>query len=185
MTDELNNYSDHILTIKQDAIGFMNGLSDAQFNWQPAPGRWSIAGCFEHLNMSAAKLFIPSIDGAIANARSHGLTSPGPFTYSAFERWCVRTNDAPARMRFRAPKVVQPAATKSMDDVRAEFLRWQDELAARIHGADGLDLRRARYKSPLPLIKWSLGAFIQLMLAHERRHIWQARQVLQAPGFPA
>ena len=184
MTDELDNYSDHLVTIRQDATGFMNGLSETQFNWQPAPGRWSVASCFEHLNLSAAKLFIPSIDAAITDARSRGLTSPGPFTYSAFERWCVSMNDAPARMRFKAPNVVRPQATKPMDDVRAEFIRWQDALAARIHDADGLDLRRARYKSPLPLVKWSLGAFIQLMLAHERRHIWQARQVLKAPGFP-
>lgn len=184
MIDELQNYTDHLLTIRQDATGLVSGLSDAQFNWQPAPGRWSMAGCFEHLNLSAAQLFIPSIDAAIADARARGLTSAGPFTYSAFERWCVRTNDAPARLRFKAPKIVQPQAAKPVDAVWAEFLRWQDALGQRLRDADGLDLRRARHKSPLPLVKWSLGAFIQLMLSHERRHVLQARKVRQEPAFP-
>lgn len=182
---ELESYLDQLLSIRQDATGLMSGLSDAQFNWQPRPGRWSMAGCFDHLNLSAATLFLPAIDAAIARARAEGLKSNGPFVYSAFERWCVRTNDAPPRMRFKARGRVQPAAGKPIDAVRAEFLGWQDELGKRIKEADGIDLRRAKHRSPIPLVKWSLGAFFQMMLAHERRHIWQARQVRQSPAFPA
>jgi len=185
MNAELQGYGDQLLSVKQDAVGLMSGLSDAQFNWQPAPGRWSMAGCFDHLNKSAAQLFMPRIDAAIATARDKGLKSDGPFAYSAFERWCIKTNDAPAKMRFKAPKVVQPSAPiLSVEQVRTEFVRWQDELARRLRESDGLDLRRAKHASPLPLVKWSLGAFIQLMLAHERRHVYQAREVRQNPAFP-
>jgi len=182
---ELETYGDQLLSVRQDAVGLMSGLSDAQFNWRPEPGRWSMSGCFEHLNKSAAELFIPKIDAAIAHARAAGLRSNGPFVYTAFERWCVKTNDAPPKMRFKAPKRVQPTAEKRIDEVRAEFVSWQDALATRLHEADGLDLAKAKEKSPIPFVKWSLGAFIQLMLAHERRHVWQARQVRQHPSFPA
>ena len=185
MNAELESYSDQLLSIRQDAVGLAAGLSDAQFNWQPSPGRWSMAGCFDHLNKSAAQLFIPKIDAAIASAVSKGLKSDGPFAYSAFERWCVGTNDAPAKLRFKAPKHVQPEPRRPVDEVRREFIQWQEALAERLRKADGLDLRRAKEKSPLPLVKWSLGIFIQLMLAHERRHIWQAREVRQNPAFPA
>jgi hypothetical protein len=182
---ELEGYSDQLLSVKQDATGLMSGVSDSQFNWQPEPGRWSMAGCFDHLNKSAAQLFIPKIDAAIANARAQDLKGDGPFAYSAFERWCVTTNDAPPKMRFKAPTGVRPAASTRLEDVRAEFLRWQDELGRRLRDADGLDLARAKEKSPIPFVKWSLGAFIQLMLAHERRHTFQARQVRQNPAFPS
>ena len=185
MNAELESYSDQLLSVRQDAVGLMSGLSDAQFNWQPAPGRWSMAGCFDHLNKSAAQLFIPRIDAAIARAAAQNLRSDGPFAYSAFGRWCVRTNDAPAQMRFKAPRRVQPEPQRRLDDVRREFLQWQDALADRLRKSDGLDLRRAKGKSPLPFVKWSLGIFIQLMLAHERRHTWQARKVRQNPAFPA
>ena len=184
-TAELESYQDQLLSIRQDATGLMSGLSDAQFNWQPEPGRWSMSGCIQHLNLSAANLFMPSIDAAIATARTQNLKSNGPFVYSAFERWCVRTNDAPVSMRFRAPKRVQPVPGKPVDEVRSEFLRWQDELGKRLMEADGLDLKRAKQQSPIPLVKWSLGAYFQLMLAHERRHVWQARLVRQNPAFPA
>jgi hypothetical protein len=181
---ELENYGDQLLSVRQDATGLMSGLSDAQFNWQPEPGRWSMAGCFGHLNLSAAQVFMPAIDGAIANARAQGLESNGPFVYSAFERWLVKNNDPPPKMRFKAPKRFHPPPNRSLDDVRAEFLRWQDELGKRLREADGLDLRRAKHKSPIPLVKWSLGGFFQMMLAHERRHTYQARLVRQNPAFP-
>jgi DinB family protein len=185
MNSELQGYGDQLLSVRQDAVGLMSGLSDAQFNWQPAPGRWSMAGCFDHLNKSALQLFIPKIDAAIARARREGLESHGPFAYSAFERWAIRNNDAPAKMRFKAPRNVRPAANVSIDQARSEFVRWQDELAKRLLEANGLDLRRAKEAFPFWPLKWSLGSLIQMMIAHERRHVWQAREVRQSPAFPA
>jgi len=44
---------------------------------------------------------------------------------------------------------------------------------------------QTRQRSPiLPIMKWSLGTMFALVLAHERRHIWQARQVRTAKDFP-
>jgi hypothetical protein len=62
---------------------------------------------------------------------------------------------------------------------------WQKKISDCISRADGIDLVRAKAKSPiLPLFTWSLGAMFAIMLAHERRHIWQAREVRNAAGFP-
>ena len=162
----------------------MSGLSDAQFNWQPAPGRWSMAGCFDHLNKSAARLFIPAIDAAIATARAKALRSDGPFPYSAWGRWFIRNNDAPPKMRFKASKTTQPGPASRSMRFAPTFLHWQDELGRCLREADGRDLRRAKHPFPWPL-KWSLGSLFQMMLAHERRHVWQARVVRQQPNFAA
>ena len=95
----------------------------------------------------------------------------------------IRTNDAPAKMKFKAPKSVQPEPPNGQPDRGGV-----GAVAGRARGAAaerrGLNLRRAKEDRPLPLVKWSLGVFIQLMLAHERRHIWQAREVRQNPAFP-
>ena len=184
MNAELQGYGDQLLSVRQDATGLISGLSDAQINWQPAPGRWSMAGCLDHLNKTAASVFIPKIDKAIATGRSQGLKSDGPFAYSALERWAIHMNDAPAKMRFKAPKPMQPSANLSVDQVRTDFVHWQDELSKRILEADGLDLSRAREVFPFWPLKWGLGSLILMMIAHERRHIHQAREVRQDPSFP-
>lgn len=66
-----------------------------------------------------------------------------------------------------------------------EFLSLQDQLEKRMTQADGLDLGRVRVSSPISRsIKMSLGQSFALVLAHERRHLWQARQVRGSAGFP-
>jgi hypothetical protein len=49
MNARLLSYEDQLRSIRQDAEGLMAGLSDAQFKWPPAPGRWSMSGCFVRL----------------------------------------------------------------------------------------------------------------------------------------
>jgi hypothetical protein len=187
MNSDIESFHYQLLSISQDAPGIANGLTDAQFNWRPAPARWSVGDCFAHLNESA-KAFIPSIDSAIAQARDQGLTSPGPFVFSAIERIVLRLTEPPPRLRTRAPKVIQPPTDpeKSASRVMHEFSEWQTAIDGRIQRADGLDLKRARARLPgVPLLTWSLGTMLAITLAHERRHLWQARTVRNDKGFPA
>jgi len=181
---ELETYLDQLLSIRQDADGLMSQLTAEQFDWRPGPGRWSMSECFDHLNMSADRLFIPAIDGAIADGRRRGLTGAGPFVYPALQRIFLRLSEPPPRIRFKAPGAVKPKLTRPLAAVRSDFMTWQDRLDERIRQADGLDLQRARHRSPMPLWQWSLGTFLAVALAHERRHIWQAREVRNASGFP-
>jgi hypothetical protein len=181
---ELETYLDQLLSVRQDADGLMSGLTEKQFNWRPEPRRWSMAECFDHLNITAEQLFIPRIDAAIALARQRGLTGPGPFVYPALQRIFLRLSEPPPKIRFKAPAAVKPKQTRPLTTVRNDFMTWQDRLGDRIRQADGLDLRRARHPSPMPLWQWSLGTFLAVMLAHERRHVWQAREVRKTSGFP-
>ena len=184
MNSELDWYLEEIRYIRQDVAAIVANLDDVQFTWRPAPDRWSIGECFEHLNLTAAA-FVPAIDAAIEDARASNLRSDGPFVYPLFERMFVASNEPPPRRRFRAFSAYRPPSRLSPDTVMNGFSSWQDRLAERIKGADGLDLRRARRRSPiLPLMKWSLGTMFALVLAHERRHIWQARQVRNERRFP-
>jgi hypothetical protein len=181
---ELDIYLEQIRYIRQDVAALVANLGDDQFTWRPAPGRWSIGECFEHLNLTAAA-FVPAIDGAIADARARNLRGDGPFVYPLLERLFVTSNEPPPRRRFRAFKAYRPAPRLSRDAVMNAFSDWQDRLVEPITTADGFDLRRVRRRSPvLPLMKLSLGTMFALVLAHQRRHIWQARQVRNEKGFP-
>jgi hypothetical protein len=173
-------YLDQLLTIRQDVPGLVAHLSDEQFGWSPAPKRWSMAQCFDHLN-TTARAFVPAIDKAIDDARARGLRGEGPFTYSLFERLFLRSTEPPPGLRFRAPRMLAPPPLRPKAAILTEFMEWQDRLDERIRRTDGLDLRHARARSPaFPLFVWSLGSLIAITLAHERRHLWQARQIRAA-----
>jgi len=65
-----------------------------------------------------------------------------------------------------------------------EFARVRDQLAERVHQSDGLDLARIGTISPVNrLMRLPLGAYFEFILAHDRRHLWQAGQVRTARGF--
>jgi hypothetical protein len=187
MNSDIESFHYQLLSIAQDAPGIANGLTDAQFNWRPSSAHWSVGDCFAHLNESA-RTFLPAIDRTIENARTRGLTSPGPFVFSAIERIVLRFTEPPPRLRTRAPKALQPPAVPNLAPSRVmhEFMDWQAAIDERIMRADGLDLKRARERMPeIPLVKWSLGTMLAMTLAHERRHLWQARTVRTDRGFPA
>jgi hypothetical protein len=185
MTPEIEGYRDQLLAIKQALPGLVNQLTDAQFNWRPAAGRWSIAQCLDHLNLTAAK-FVPAMDAAIDKARQRGLLSQGPFSYPLLERWFAQSQEPPPGRRARAFKAFVPPPTLPRNDVISRFLDWQEQIDLRLLRADGVDLSRARHRSPiLPLFTWRLGTMFALTLAHERRHLWQAQEVRIHSDFPA
>ncbi len=183
MTPELQEMLDQLDAIRREGEAVASGLTDSQFNWQPGPGRWSIAQCLNHLNVGVA-MVLPAFDRAIAAGRDEGKTSPGPFRYGWFSRLAIASMEPPPRWRMKTPMKKSAGTTHRAADVLPEFARLRDQLADRVRKADGLDLARIRTISPVNrLVRLPLGAYFHFILAHDRRHLWQARQVRATAGF--
>lgn len=182
---EQDSFQQQFARTTADATEVVEGLTDEQFNWRPGPGRWSVGECLVHLNLTS-RAYLPVIDQAIARARSRGLAGSGSFRFGFLNGWLIRTIEPPPRRKFKTPKPVAVApAGHEVDAVLREFVEYQDKLLACTQRAEGIDLARAKLRSPLmKLLKLSLAECFALLAAHERRHLWQARQVVAAPGFP-
>jgi uncharacterized damage-inducible protein DinB len=187
MAPELQDLLRQIDAIKGDGHAVCAGLSESQFNWRPAEGRWSIAECLVHLNRSVAAT-LPAFDRAISEGRAKGRTAQGgaPSHYGWFSRWMIGSMEPPPKRRMKTFPIfaVPVGGTHTLGHVLPEFVAMRDELAERVRRADGLDLRGNRTVSPVTrLLRMPLGAYLQFVIAHDRRHLWQARQVRNAPGF--
>ena len=159
-------------------------LSDEQFTWRPRPEVWSIALCIDHLN-ATARTYLPALDESIADAIRRGLYAEGPFSYNWLGRIFVWSQEPPPRFRARAQTALLPAPSRPRADIMAAFRAYQVQFVDRLRQANGLDLARARVSSPVA--KWlrlPLGSGFALQLAHERRHLWQARKLMEVAGFP-
>ena len=96
--------------------------------------------------------------------------------------WVVEPN---TRIRARAPKAFQPPVGRPRHDVMAAFRAYQVQYIDRLRQANGLDLARARVASPAARwIRMPLGSGFAMMIAHERRHLQQARRVIEKSAFP-
>lgn len=185
LVPELENYRQQFESISLEAREMFAGLNDAQFNWRQAAGRWSIAECFAHLNVTG-QMFLPVLTRQIKLARAAGRLSDGPYRRSFLGKMFLRSMEPPAKLKFKAPKLYAPLPEHLRAVVLPAFITLQEQLIARLHDADGLDLGRVKVTSPATrFLKLSLGHTFAVMAAHERRHIWQARQVRQDPRFPS
>ena len=185
MTPELEAMIAQLDAIKAEGGAVTDGLTDAQLNWRPNPESWSVAECLKHLNVSVGHT-LPAFDRAIAEGRAKGKTSAGPFQYGWFSRWMVASMEPPPKRRVGTFKIFSlPAgATYRGAELLPEFRAIRDELARRVRESDGLDLAKVRVVSPVNrLLRLPLGAYFAFVIAHDRRHLWQARQVRNSSGF--
>jgi len=162
MNADTQSMLDQIEAIKTEGRAVTAGLTDEQLNWHPAEGSWSILDCLEHLNVGVTKT-LPAFDRSIAEGRAKGQTSNGPFRYGWFARMVAGSMEPPPKWRMRSPKLIRvaPATTRRSAEVLPEF-----------------DLAHVRVISPVNrLLRMPLGSYFNFILAHDRRHLWQARNV--------
>jgi hypothetical protein len=184
MIGELAGYEAHLNRINNQVDVLTAGLTDAQINWRPAPHRWSIGENLDHLTAFNQQC-MPAIDDAIGYGRSRSLYAEGPFRYGVVDRLVSWAMEPPVRVRLRTAASLTPAERRSAAASLKAFLATQDEIRARIQQANGLDLATIKVRSPfIRQLALSLGAAFGVLLAHERRHVWQAQRVRATPGFP-
>jgi hypothetical protein len=184
--DDIDDLARQFRETQERATRLVEPLSHAQFNWRPGTQSWSIAECLDHLSVTA-RAVVSKMKPVIADGRARGITGSGPFKYGWFSRWFEAEMEPPPRRRTRTPTVFEITANSDHQkgDVLAAFRATGDEWLAVLESARGLDLRKVKTTSPVTsLLRFPLGAYFRVSTAHERRHLWQAEQVITAPGFP-
>jgi len=176
MDSQLEGYLLQLTSITQELPGVMGGLSESQFNWRPSASRWSIGQCIQHLNITLER-YLPVLDQAMSAGRSHGHVAEGPFVATLLERWFIRSMEPPVRRRFKTPSAFVGAAELPLESTLATWEQLHGRLARLIQESEGLDRRRVNVRSQFAPISLGLGATFVVLLAHERRHLWQAREV--------
>ncbi len=181
---ELADYRLQFAGVIVSARAVAGGRSAEQLVWRPSPKRWSVAECLNHLNVTVAK-YLPRIGALIAEGRTDGRTGRGPFRHPFVGNWFIRMLEPPPRRRLRVPGVFAPRPGVPAETLLPEFERLRGELLGRIQEADGLDLAALRTASPAARYFFlTLGQCFGALAAHDRRHLWQAREVMGEEGFP-
>ncbi|WP_103020934.1 DinB family protein [Salinibacter altiplanensis] len=182
MHTQLDEYRTGFVDLKNEATALVADVDAATMQRRPDTDTWSVVQCIDHLN-TAGWLLLRSTEEEIQRGHDEGPYGEPPFEYGIVSRWFVHVLEPSSGWTFDAPSLFEPDAPNTLypDEAIDEFLGLQDRLASCVEGAEGLDLRRIRFGSPaVPLLRISLGAWFEATLAHERRHLKQARRTLRA-----
>lgn len=170
--------------IAADAGTAFGRLDARQINWKADASRWSVAQCLEHL-LTANRQMVEMADQALDATRGRTLWQRLPIWPGLLGRMLVRTQSPNATRRFKAPGKAQPAASALDTGIVARFVHQQRELIAKLDASATRDLAGVVMASPfLGIVTYSVLDGWRLIVAHERRHVQQAKQVMATPGFP-
>lgn len=161
--------------------GLFAGIDDAQLTRRPTPKKWSVVEHLEHLNVTNG-LYLAKIAEAVDRAREEGWRSNGPYGGTWFAKKLIASQEPPPKMRLKTFKSVKPAPALEADVVLARFRETHGRYQELMTSADGLDLGRATFRSPLlALVKLSAAQGFRLIDAHNRRHIWHMERTVSLP----
>jgi hypothetical protein len=183
MTPQLLQLQSQLAALKADASELVSGLRESQFNWRPDRQKWSMAECLLHLNIVGDR-YVRIIETALENAKARGRMSLDSSAHGFFGKWILANTEPPPKRRYKSPRGFTPSYGQPITAVLPTFLHLQDQLALEIEQSDGLDLRRVKVPAPGLPVRFNLLLTLEWIAAHERRHLWQARQVRQNPSFP-
>ena len=170
--------------IAADAGTAFGRLDARQINWKADASRWSVAQCLEHL-LTANRQMVEMADQALDATRGRTLWQRLPIWPGLLGRMLVRTQSPNATRRFKAPGKAQPAASALDTAIVGRFVDQQRELIAKLDASATRDLAGVVMASPfLGIVTYSVLDGWRLIVAHERRHVQQAKQVMATPGFP-
>src|SRR5262245_12085294 len=161
-----------------ETITAVEKLSDAQWNFKPAPERWSVAECVEHI-MLAESLLMASAEKALAAPPNPAWAEKTKGKTEFIENVMVKRLG-----KAQAPEAIVPGGKLSraelmtkLREVRAKTLKFAEEtkLPLKEHTAD----------HPFPVFG-TLNAYqwVIYIPLHNIRHNQQIAEVKASPNFP-
>jgi hypothetical protein len=166
--------------IETDLKQLTSVLTDAQFHQAPRTGGWSIGDCVEHLVLTGQE-FLPKWDAALDEASRLPQQKRLSSRYRWWQRYLLGAIEPPYKLKAKTRQNFVPHSRLPKDDTVERFMSMHQEFVRRIERARGLDVDRIKVQSPFAgWLRYPLGFSFDFALAHERRHLWQARQVYRS-----
>ncbi len=163
----------------KQTLDLMEGLSEEQLKFKPAPEKWSVLEVAEHIWMAEGTLF-GAVQGALA-AKQNPEWETKTKGKTAFLEQVMVSRDRKAQ----APESIVPSGKLTRDDViaklkeaRAKTLKFTEETK--------LPLKAHTLDHPFPVFN-TLNAYQWLIYIplHNIRHNKQIEEVKSDPNFPA
>jgi hypothetical protein len=167
----------------RQAQATFGALSGAQLNWRPDATRWSVAQCIEHL-LTSGNQIRQAAEGALSGGRPLTVWQRLPILPRVAGRLLIRSLAPEATRKLAAPAASQPASDISADVVR-RFVEQHGQLVSWVNALDEEHAAHVIMTSPyIDVVTYSVLDACRILIAHDRRHFQQARQVMASPRFP-
>jgi len=162
---------------RKEYLAAIDGLSEAQWKWKPAPNRWSVGETAEHIVLAEAALF-----GFLQKAMAAPPNAEWETQTKGKTEFIERVM-APRLGKAQAPEEIVPTGTLTAAQVREKF---EQQRAAIVKFAEtDTALKEHTTVHPFPVFG-TLNAYQWLIYIplHTMRHDKQIAEVKATEGYP-
>jgi DinB superfamily len=172
LSADRNSILEQLKQAEDAAERLLSAKSREQANWQSNQGTsWSMWQCFDHL-ARINRVYCQALEAAVEHP---GATREGT----------PQRMEPPVRIRFKALAKVTPTEGGDPRDALQAYFKSHALVRRVLEFWDSVNFNRVRFKNPfVPLLRFTVGTGLMVINAHDRRHLWQAERVQDAPGFP-
>jgi hypothetical protein len=181
---ELSQLIHDLHAVSADAGSTFGQLTTEQLNWKPSASEWSVAQCLEHLLVSNEG-FIPIIKKVKRGEYKRSFKERLPVLPRLFGSLVLNAVKPETPRKLKAGKSFEPSTSEIAPDIVSRFEAQQKVIAEHMGSTEELDLRKIIITSPVAsFVTYSLFDGYQIIVAHDQRHVAQAKRVMTREGFP-
>jgi DinB superfamily len=158
-------------------------LTTEQLNWKPSESEWSVAQCLEHLVVSNAGYF-PIAERIARGEHRPSLKERLPLLPRLFGSLVLRAVLPQTKQKLKARPNFQPSRSEIRPDILTKFQAQQQELIDHMNRTKDVDLKTIITSPVNSIVTYSLLDAYKIVVAHEQRHLNQAKRVTERQGFP-
>jgi hypothetical protein len=177
-TEERANVLHWLEESHQEFLASIDGVTDEQWKWKPAPERWSVGETAEHIVLAEALLF---------DSVKKAMSSPANPTWEEETKgkteFIVKVM-APRLGKAQAPEPIVPRNGMTLAQVRERFEQQRAEIV-KFATDTNLALKEHTVVHPFPVFG-TLNAYQWLIYVplHTERHDKQIAEVKATAGYP-
>ncbi len=183
MDERIKSITSEMSAVATDVVATFGGLSEVQLNWKPSEKGWSVAQCLEHIILSNHE-FDPEFEKLAAGTRKNSFWE----NYSPLTGWGGRflvnaVSTDSKKVKAPTKRIVPPSDLP--DDIVKQFVEEIAEVNKKVEACASADREKTVVTSPfLAIFTYRLDDAFTVLVEHTKRHIRQAKRVMETEGFP-
>ena len=154
-------------------------LSESEINWRPNTQQWSVAQNIYHL-IVVNETYFPVLQKLRNNSYDLPWLGRIEFLTKFFGKTVLAAVQPDRRKKMKTFPLWEPGASSFGSDILLRFEKHQDELKKLIESSQDLIEKNVVISSPAnKMIVYKLETAFDIMVAHEKRHLEQAKEINQ------
>ncbi len=178
MNGKIVQFQNELNQLTVDYNELFGQLSTGALNWKPNAQTWSIGQVIDHI-IKTNESYYPIFEGIQKGTYQASWVRHVGFLVRFLGDFILKSVEPLQQKKIKTFPIWEPTTSAISDDIVQKFVVHQKELTAKILENQDFILRGTIICSPAnSLIVYTLERAIDIMIAHEKRHLNQAEEIL-------